>query len=392
MHTLSSASRTCMASASAVECTATVAMPSSFAARRMRSAISPRFAMRILSNMGAKGRDHSITRSGSPYSTGVPSSTKIAVTMPARGAAMSLKVFIASIRRSLSPISTREPTSTKFLASGDGLRYAVPTMGDGTVPGWLFAAASGAGTALPAAEDRVAGIIGGPDAAAAMGTITDALIERATRMRRSPFSTSISLRSVAARRLASSRTSSGSKGEFLAILELSWRLSGRRFPLAQDGDHGIEPERVAHRPEPADHAGADRGDHGFVPEGLARITVRDVHFYGDRAAAADRIPQGERGVRVGAGVDDDAGALETGLLDPPHELALVVGLAEGQLDGGFACPLAHAALDFIEGRRTIDRRLAPAEQVEVRTVEDVNRGHRGEALRSRPRKRRPAPS
>src|SRR5579863_8907549 len=51
MQTDSSASLTCMASASAVEWTATVAMPSSFAARRMRKAISPRFAMRILSNM-----------------------------------------------------------------------------------------------------------------------------------------------------------------------------------------------------------------------------------------------------------------------------------------------------------------------------------------------------
>src|SRR5262247_3098922 len=50
MHTLSSASRTCMASASAVECTATVAMPSSLQARSTRSAISPRFAIRIFSN------------------------------------------------------------------------------------------------------------------------------------------------------------------------------------------------------------------------------------------------------------------------------------------------------------------------------------------------------
>src|ERR687889_507532 len=51
MQTLSSARRTCMASASAVECTATVAMPSSLAARRTRRAISPRLAMRILSNI-----------------------------------------------------------------------------------------------------------------------------------------------------------------------------------------------------------------------------------------------------------------------------------------------------------------------------------------------------
>src|SRR5262249_5251203 len=51
MHTLSSASRTCMASASAVECTATTGVPSSLQARRTRSASSPRLAMRILSNM-----------------------------------------------------------------------------------------------------------------------------------------------------------------------------------------------------------------------------------------------------------------------------------------------------------------------------------------------------
>src|SRR5256714_10139982 len=57
MQTLSSASRTCIASASAVEWTATVAMPSSLQARSTRSAISPRLAIRILSNMTAHARD-----------------------------------------------------------------------------------------------------------------------------------------------------------------------------------------------------------------------------------------------------------------------------------------------------------------------------------------------
>jgi hypothetical protein len=48
MHTALVARRTCMASASAVEWTATVSMPISCAARRMRSAISPRLAIRIV--------------------------------------------------------------------------------------------------------------------------------------------------------------------------------------------------------------------------------------------------------------------------------------------------------------------------------------------------------
>src|SRR5262245_55679752 len=52
MQTLSSARRTHMALLSASECTATVEMPISLHARWTRSAISPRLAMRILSNIG----------------------------------------------------------------------------------------------------------------------------------------------------------------------------------------------------------------------------------------------------------------------------------------------------------------------------------------------------
>src|SRR3989344_4923289 len=51
MQTLSSASLTHMALESASECTATVEMPISLHARWTRSAISPRLAIRILSNM-----------------------------------------------------------------------------------------------------------------------------------------------------------------------------------------------------------------------------------------------------------------------------------------------------------------------------------------------------
>src|ERR671920_804170 len=53
MQIASSAMRTCMASASAVECTATDWMPISRQARTTRSAISPRLAIRILSNIAS---------------------------------------------------------------------------------------------------------------------------------------------------------------------------------------------------------------------------------------------------------------------------------------------------------------------------------------------------
>src|SRR5215213_11711211 len=51
MQTVSSARRTCIACASAVECTATVLIPISWQARWMRNAISPRLAISTFSNI-----------------------------------------------------------------------------------------------------------------------------------------------------------------------------------------------------------------------------------------------------------------------------------------------------------------------------------------------------
>ncbi len=65
---------------------------------------------------------HSMTTRGSPYSTGWPSSTKIAVTRPARGAGIWFMVFIASTMSSVSPAATVSPISTKVRAPGSGER------------------------------------------------------------------------------------------------------------------------------------------------------------------------------------------------------------------------------------------------------------------------------
>src|ERR1700749_395587 len=88
MHTLSSASRTCMASASAVECTATVGMPSSLQARSTRSAISPRLAIRIFSNMQHLTTRHAPRKRGiqdsrSEWSCAVPIASSVVTGSPA---------------------------------------------------------------------------------------------------------------------------------------------------------------------------------------------------------------------------------------------------------------------------------------------------------------------
>ena len=100
-----SARRTCIASASAVECTATVWMPISWQARWMRSAISPRLAISSFL-IGVIGTAYSTTTSGWSNSTGWPFSTSTDFTVPALGARIGFITFIASTISSVSPAAT----------------------------------------------------------------------------------------------------------------------------------------------------------------------------------------------------------------------------------------------------------------------------------------------
>ena len=66
----------------------------------------------LLEHRAGPAPAYSITRSGSPNSTGWPSSTRIAVTLPARGAGMWFMVFMASMISTVWPSFTVEPTVT----------------------------------------------------------------------------------------------------------------------------------------------------------------------------------------------------------------------------------------------------------------------------------------
>src|SRR3546814_1181802 len=74
---------------------------------------------------------------------------------------------------------------------------------------------------------------------------------------------------------------------------------------------------------------------------------------------------------------EDAGALVDRLVDPFDELSFVVGLVEA--DGAAAGALTAQRLDLGQGRAPVDLGLAPAQPVEVGTVENEERlaGHVG---------------
>src|SRR5215469_10345685 len=82
-----------------------------------------------------------------PNSTGWASLTQISPITPPLGAAIGFIVFIASTMNNVSPSLTVWPTVMNGLAPGSGAKYTVPTIGEGTAPGFGpdgFAGAGGA--------------------------------------------------------------------------------------------------------------------------------------------------------------------------------------------------------------------------------------------------------
>ncbi|MCO5614894.1 hypothetical protein L7F22_069179 [Adiantum nelumboides] len=138
-------------------------------------------------------------------------------------------------------------------------------------------------------------------------------------------------------------------------------------------DQPVDGERVAVDAEPDDDPGRDRRDERVVPELLAPVHVRDVHLDRRELGALDRVVQRDGGVGVGGGVEDQADRVAalhrgTGLVDPVDEDALVVGLAEVQLEVVRGGRLPAQRLDVGEHGGPVHLRLAGAEQVEARLV------------------------
>ena len=92
-------------------------MPIAWQARKIRSAISPRFAMTILSN-AAIAMTQRMTNKGSSNSTGWPFSTRTATTVPEISASIWLNIFMASMMHMVSPSLICCPRDTNASASG----------------------------------------------------------------------------------------------------------------------------------------------------------------------------------------------------------------------------------------------------------------------------------
>src|SRR5262245_49073634 len=103
-----------------------------------------------------------------------------------------------------------------------------------------------------------------------------------------------------------------------------------------------------------------------------------MHLDGRDGAGKQSVEHGDRGMREGAGIDDQSCRACSCLLNPRHQLALVVALAKlyrkSKLDGFTLASCAHV----VESLLAIDLRLPGPKQVEIGAVQDVDRfGHGG---------------
>ena len=115
-----------------------------------------------------------------------------------------------------------------------------------------------------------------------------------------------------------------------------------------------------------------------MTEALAGVDVADVHFHRRDFHRDQRIVQRDRGVRIAAGVDDDAGhLLGMRLVDEVDQFAFAVGLAAIGLQAELRRGLRAQFFDIGERRMAIRLRLPDPQQIEVRAVEDIDRRGRG---------------
>src|SRR5215218_9675566 len=241
-------------------------------------------------------------------------------------------------------------------------------------------------TSSSAAPTSSLACIGGAEragAAAAAGgaPVITAAGSRFTLMRRSPSATSISVSSLSVSNCASSRTSEGSMRMLppfaplggwaipdVPLLNLALGLARARS-LAEVRRR-VQSDEIAQWAEAGDRAASDLGDHALPPEVLAGIDVRQVHLDHRGLQRGDGVADRDRRVGVASAVDDHGRCPGNRLVKPVDQFPLVVGLAHVDLQLERFCPLLEHRADLGERLVAVDARLAVAEQVQVRPVQN----------------------
>src|SRR5690606_31329696 len=113
-----------------------------------------------------------------------------------------------------------------------------------------------------------------------------------------------------------------------------------------------------------------------MAKAFASMNIGKMNLDRRCAAAGDGIAQGDRGVSIGAGIDDDARALRSRFLAPGARLSLLVALAERLRASQRTGPLARCRFAVARGGAAEYPGFSAPQKVEVGPVEHVDVDHR----------------
>ena len=123
-----------------------------------------------------------------------------------------------------------------------------------------------------------------------------------------------------------------------------------------------------------------KNDWAFRQRGESGLWISDL--FPQLAEVADELTvirsmYADTSIHTPATFQENTGFRKARFLNPVNEFALAIGLPEDEFHfGGFGFFLERC-LDVFEGRRAIGRGFPRAEQVQIRTIQDVNGFHRG---------------
>ena len=95
-----------------------------------------------------------------------------------------------------------------------------------------------------------------------------------------------------------------------------------------------------------------------------------MDFHRGNADRLEGVQQGDAGMGIGAGIDDDAVLLSVSLLDGVHQVPFMVGLVQGDAGAQFLRVGFDEAAKIGIGCFAVDFRFPDTEHVQVGAVDD----------------------
>ena len=145
----------------------------------------------------------------------------------------------------------------------------------------------------------------------------------------------------------------------------------------EPADRGREAEPIAFGAESRDDADREVREVRMAPERLARVNVRKMHLDERNRDRRESIAKRDARVRQRAGIDhDECGTVAAGRVQAIDQRAFGVRLERDEIMARSLRDRGKIGVDLGQCRAAVNLRLAAAEQVEVRSVEDEDLGHR----------------